>query len=177
MKANQASFSVSKMVSVLGVSRSGFYAWRDRKPSRRSRQDAILTERVKTYHNASKKTYGAPRIHADLLDEGIRVSRKRVERLMKAAGLRGASKRKYVTTTVRDKRHRLSADLVDRNFYADEPNVLWGERMRHWFEHARTTLSTFQPGQALFIWRLCWMPSVVGLSTGQLDMSRRRISF
>ena len=125
MKANQASFSVNKMASMLGVSRSGFYAWRDRKPSRRSRQDAALTETIKAYHEASKATYGAPRIHADLLDDGIRVSRKRVERLMKAAGLRGASKRRYVNTTVRDKRQRPSADLVDRNFYADEPNVLW----------------------------------------------------
>ena len=71
----------------------------------------------------SKRTYGAPRLHADFLDDGIRVSRKRVERLMKAAGLRGASKRKYVNTTARDKRHRPSVDLVDRNFYADEPNT------------------------------------------------------
>lgn len=63
--------------------------------------------------------------NADLLEEGIQVGRKRVERLMKAAGLRGASKRKYVTTTIRDKRQRPAADLVDRNFYADAPNVLW----------------------------------------------------
>lgn len=125
MTANQALYPISMMARMLGVSRSGFYAWRDRKPSRRAKQDAALTETIKAHHEASKGTYGSPRIHADLLDDGIKVGRKRVERLMKAAGLRGASKRKYVTTTVRDKRHRPSTDLVDRNFYADEPNVLW----------------------------------------------------
>ncbi|MHA7900495.1 MAG: hypothetical protein ACX94B_11565 [Henriciella sp.] len=71
MKANQASFSVNKLASMRGVSRSGFYAWRDRKPSRRSRQDAALTEAIKAYHEASKATYGAPRFHADLLAESI----------------------------------------------------------------------------------------------------------
>lgn len=125
MTANQALYPIEMMARVLGVSRSGFYAWRDRKPSRRAQADAVLTEKIGAFHNRSKMTYGAPRIHADLLDEGIRVGRKRVERLMKAAGLRGASKRKYVTTTIRDKRHRPAADLVDRNFYADAPNVLW----------------------------------------------------
>lgn len=116
MTANQALYPISMMARMLGVSRSGFYAWRDRKPSRRAKQDVALTETIKAHHEASKGTYGSPRIHADLLDDGIKVGRKRVERLMKAAGLRGASKRKHVTTTVRDKRHRPSADLVDRNF-------------------------------------------------------------
>lgn len=125
MTANQALYPIEMMARVLGVSRSGFYAWRDRRPSRRAQADAVLTEKISAFHDRSKRTYGAPRIHADLLDDGIRVGRKRVERLMRAAGLRGASKRKYVTTTVRDKRQRPAADLVDRNFYADAPNVLW----------------------------------------------------
>lgn len=125
MTANQALYPIEMMARVLGVSRSGFYAWRDRKPSRRAKADAVLTEKIGAFHKRSKMTYGAPRIHADLLDDGIQVGRKRVERLMKAAGLRGASKRKHVTTTIRDKRQRPAADLVDRNFYADAPNVLW----------------------------------------------------
>jgi len=125
MTANQALYPIEMMARVLGVSRSGFYAWRDRKPSRRAEADAVLTEKIGAFHKRSKMTYGAPRIHADLLDDGIQIGRKRVERLMKAAGLRGASKRKHVTTTVRDKRQRPAADLVDRNFYADAPNVLW----------------------------------------------------
>lgn len=76
-------------------------------------------------HSASRQTYGAPRIHAELTDEGIGVGRKRVERLMKAAGLKGASRRRSIRTTIRDDRVRPTSDLVDRNFYAHEPNVLW----------------------------------------------------
>ena len=67
----------------------------------------------------------APRIHAELADEGVHVGRKRIERLMKAKGLRGVSRRKFVVTTERDPRARPACDLVDRNFYADAPNVLW----------------------------------------------------
>ena len=85
----------------------------------------MLSERIAAIHEASKETYGAPRIHAELADEGIFVGRKRVERLMLAKGLRGVSRRKFVVTTERDPRVRPAADLVDRNFYADAPNVLW----------------------------------------------------
>jgi transposase InsO family protein len=74
---------------MLGVSRGGFYASRYHKPSRRAKQDAALMEMICGYHKASNKTYGSPRIHADLLDDGVKVCRKRVEHLMKAAGLRG----------------------------------------------------------------------------------------
>ena len=76
-------------------------------------------------HKASKETRGAPRIHAGLADQGIFVGRKRIERLMQAKGLRGVSRRKFVVTTQHDSRVRPAADLVDRNFYAGAPNVLW----------------------------------------------------
>jgi len=125
MTANQAMFSISTMCKSLGVSRSGFYAWQERSPSARAIADAELTDRITATHRSSRETYGAPRIHAELGDEGIHVGRKRVERLMKAAGLKGVSRRKFVTTTMRDERVRPATDLVDRNFYADEPNVLW----------------------------------------------------
>jgi putative transposase len=125
MTANQAMFSISTMSRTLGVSRSGYYAWRDRLPSARSIADAAPTGRIKAIHAASRETYGAPRIHAELADEGIQVGRKRVERLMKAAGLAGVSRRKAARTTLRDERVRPACDLVDRNFYADEPDRLW----------------------------------------------------
>jgi putative transposase len=102
MTANQAQFSIQVMAEALGVSRSGFYAWRHRPASARALADAEVTARIATIHRASRETYGAPRIHAELADEGIHVGRKRVERLMKAAGLKGVSRRKFVTTTVRD---------------------------------------------------------------------------
>ena len=73
----------------------------------------------------SRQTYGAPGIHAELAEQGIRVGRKRVERLMKAAGLRGVSRRKSIRTTTPHKRVRPASDRVDRNFIADQPNRLW----------------------------------------------------
>ena len=125
MTANQAMFTISTMSRTLGVSRSGYYAWCDRSPSARSIADTELTARIKTIHQASRETYGAPRIHAELIDEGIHVGRKRVERLMKAAVIVGVSRRKTARTTFRDERVRPACDLVDRDFYADEPNRLW----------------------------------------------------
>jgi len=125
MTANQAEYPVQSMSRTLGVSRSGFYAHLGREPCARSVADAELTKRIEAIHSTSKETYGAPRIHAELSDEGVSIGRKRVERLMRAKGLKGVSRRKFVTTTVRDKRVRPANDLVDRNFYADAPNVLW----------------------------------------------------
>jgi putative transposase len=113
------------MCRVLEVSPSGYYAWLNRKPSTRSIQDRILTEMIKTYHKESYATYGAPRIHADLRDAGIRIGRKRVARLMREAGLRGVSRRRFVTTTKRDKSDRAASDLVERNFVATRPDELW----------------------------------------------------
>jgi putative transposase len=125
MTANQAEYPIQMMSRTLGVSRSGFYAYHSRPPGARQVADEALSKRIATIHKASKETYGAPRIHAELADEGIFVGRKRVERLMLAKGLRGVSRRKFVVTTERDPRVRPAADLVDRNFYADAPNVLW----------------------------------------------------
>ena len=113
------------MSRTLGVSRIGFYAYHSRPPCARQVTDHALTDRIAAIHKAPKETYGAPRIHAELAEDGIQVGRKRIERLMKAKGLRRVSRRKFVTTTERDPRARPASDLVDRNFYADAPNVLW----------------------------------------------------
>ena len=125
MTANQAMFPIKTMSRTLGVSRSGFYAWRERPSSAHFVADAKLTARIKTIHQASRETYGAPRIHAELADEGIQVGRKRVERLMKAAAIAGVSRRKGPRTTLRDERVRPALDLVDRDFTAEEPDQLW----------------------------------------------------
>jgi putative transposase len=113
------------MCRVLGVSLSGFYARLKRPPSARARTDAELSERIAEIHRRSHATYGAPRIHAELKAQGFRVSCKRVARLMREAGLHGASRRKWVTTTVRDRNARPAPDLVNRNFAAAAPNRLW----------------------------------------------------
>jgi putative transposase len=113
------------MCRVFGVSASGFYAWNSREPSARAIEDARLTARIRHYHARSRGAYGAPNILEDLRDEGIRVGKKRVARLMKADGLRGVCRRKFVITTTRDTDAQPSADLVQRQFAADAPNRLW----------------------------------------------------
>lgn len=124
MSENQAAFPIAAMCRTLGVSPSGFYAWARRKPSQRSQADAALIERIGAIHTASHGTYGAPRIHAELAAHGVHVGRKRVARLMRRALLAGVSRRRFVTTTVRDG-GRQAPDLVERNFDVDAPNVLW----------------------------------------------------
>ena len=125
MKENQARYPVRTMCRLLGVSSSGYYAWRDRKPSARARSDAALMELISEIHAESYGTYGAPRIHAALAHRGIYVGRKRVARLMKEARLEGVSRRKKIFTTTRDTDGQSMPDLVDRDFSADGPNQLW----------------------------------------------------
>jgi putative transposase len=118
-------FSIRAMCRVLEVSASGYYAWRRRMISVRSRENEKLQQRIRTIHDRSRQTYGAPRIHAELKDEGTRVGRKRVARLMKESGLAGVSRRKSTVTTRRNGSARPAPDLVDRQFSADKPNQLW----------------------------------------------------
>lgn len=113
------------MCRVLAVSASGYYVWRQRPLSARARADAELTSRITAIHRYSRATYGAPRIHEELLAVGIHVGRKRVARLMKGAGLYGASRRKWITTTVRERGAQPAPDLVERNFVVTAPNRLW----------------------------------------------------
>ncbi len=125
MKAHQAAHSITTMCRVLGVSASGYYAWIARRPSHRATQDGALLEKIRDFHEASRGTYGTPRIHRDLRAAGVRVGRKRVARLLKQAGLRGVSRRKWVQTTVRSEHGRPAPDLVQRQFAATAPNQLW----------------------------------------------------
>jgi putative transposase len=126
VKANQANFPVRLMCRLLGVSASGFYAWDERPLSKRALEDIALTAKIHAIHRASRECYGVPRIHAELADDyGIHVGKKRVERLMRAAGLRGVSRRRFVRTTVADMYADLPPDLVDRNFQIDQLDRLW----------------------------------------------------
>jgi putative transposase len=121
---HQASYPIATMCKLLGVSPSGYYAWVKRRPSRRAQTDAVLITQIRAAHDASRGTYGAPRVHAELAAQGIRIGRKRVARLMARVGLAGVSRRKFVTTTVRGD-SRQAPDLVERNFTAERPNLLW----------------------------------------------------
>lgn len=113
------------MCRVLEVSPSGYYAWRRLMISVRSREDEVLRRKIRAIHDRSRRTYGSPRIHAELKEEGTRVSRKRVARLMKESGVAGVSRRRSVRTTRRDPAARPAPDLVDRKFAASRPNQLW----------------------------------------------------
>jgi putative transposase len=118
-------FSIRAMCRVLEVSPSGYYAWRRRVVSVRKREDEQLQQRIRTIHLLSRQTYGAPRIHMELREEGTRIGRKRVARLMREAAVRGVCRRKSTVTTRRDRLARPAPDLVDRQFVAHKPNVLW----------------------------------------------------
>jgi putative transposase len=122
---NQAVHSVAMMCRVLGVSPSGFYAWLDRPKSDRAKANEALLEKITRFHEASRGTYGCPRIMKDLVDDKEAVGHNRVARLMREAGIRGISRRKECWTTIRDKDARPAPDLVDRNFVASGPNQLW----------------------------------------------------
>jgi putative transposase len=160
VNANQAAFPVRKMCQVLKVSPSGFYAWQKRPPSRRALEDAVLTERIRAIHARSDGIYGSPNIHAELREEGTRVGCKRIARLMRAAHIRGVSRRRgFVVTTQRDPRQRPAPDLVKRQFSASGPNQLWVADM------------TYVPTWAGFIFLAIvldvWSRRVVGWSIGE----------
>jgi putative transposase len=121
---HQANYPIVTMCKLLGVSSSGYYAWVKRRPSRRSETDAALITEIRAVHGASHGTYGSPRVHAELAAKGTYIGRKRVARLMTQAGLAGVSRRRFVTTTVKDG-GRQAPDLVERNFTAEAPDRLW----------------------------------------------------
>jgi len=125
VRANEADFPVARLCRLLGVSRSGYYAWRERAPSRRSQKDAELIKEIRGFHARSDRTYGAPRIQLDLAAKGEHVGQKRVARLMRAEGLVGVTRRKWMRTTIQDDSPRFAPDLVKREFSAEKPNELW----------------------------------------------------
>ena len=157
MSTNQACFPISVRARVLGVSKAGYYAGRHRPPSAHARADEALLARIKTVHISSRQTYGAPRVHAELQAAGERHGCKRIARLMRAAGLVGASRRRGgPITTRRDKRAQPAPDLVDRDFQAARPNQLWV-----------ADITTSRPRRASSIWRSSWMSGAAGSSAGR----------
>jgi putative transposase len=125
IEAEKANHAVVMLCRVLGVSRSGYYAWRERPASARTGSNLVLTDRIRTIHERSRGTYGAPRIHAELRYEGVCCSRKRVARLLRVAGLQGCHRRKGPRTTRRAPDIAPAADLVRRDFAAAAPDRLW----------------------------------------------------
>lgn len=125
VEREKVTHAIAMLCRVLGVSSSGFYAWRQRPPSARATKDVQLTEQIVTIHQESRETYGAPRIHAELKAEGVGCGRRRVARLMRTATIVGCHRRRRTTTTVREPAAPVAPDRVDRRFVAAKPNVLW----------------------------------------------------
>ena len=146
IEAEKANYPVIVLCQALGVSTSGYYDWRDRleRPARRTIFDEFLTEQIREIHTQSRGTYGSPRVHAELvLGEGIQVGKKRVERLMRQAGIEGIYRRKKHFTTRRDPKAALSDDLVNRQFTVDRPDALWvGDVTEHPTAEGKVYLAT-----------------------------------
>ena len=125
IKAQEVAFSVKAMCQVLGVSRSGYYSWKERPAAGADAKTASLSTEIVAAHRRSRGNYGSPRIHRELRAKGIRVSRKRIERLMRENGLQGAQKRRFRCTT--NSRHALpiAPNRLDRNFNPAEANRVW----------------------------------------------------
>ncbi len=125
IEAEKAYYPIRLLCRCLEVSRSGYYAWRTRRVSARAKQDARLKVEISASHSASRRTYGSPRILRDLREDGRRVSRKRVARLMRELGLEGRRKRRFRATT--DSRHRfpVAPNLLMRHFDVEAPNTAW----------------------------------------------------
>lgn len=125
MKRHTHQFAVEKMCRVFRVSRSGYYKWLKRKPSKHSEENDQLKKKIRSIFDKSYKRYGSPKITQELKKEGIHVSRPRVARLMKEMGLKSITRKKYVVTT--DSRHNFPAsdNLLARDFSAQRPAEVW----------------------------------------------------
>jgi putative transposase len=125
IEAEKANYSVSKLCACLGVSRAGYYEWRGRPPSKHARDDARLGVLVREAHDRSRKTYGGPRVHAQLAGQGERVSRKRVARLMREQELVARRRRRYKCTTMSDHDQPVAANILGGRFEAERANQRW----------------------------------------------------
>ena len=125
IKANTHCYKVTRLLSVLDVSPSGYYAWLDRPESARLKSNRALTAKILTFHKASREIYGSPRIHKDLKELGERVGENRVARLMRKNGIQSKMARKFVITTDSRNTSAPAPDRLKRNFQTAQPNQAW----------------------------------------------------
>ena len=125
ISAHRGTFKVGRMCTLLNVSRSGYYAWLKRPESPRSRENRALETKIRALHAASHGIYGSPKIHLDLIDDGVRCGKNRVARIMRKAGIRSRRTKKFKATT--NSRHNLpvAANLLDQDFTAETPDSAW----------------------------------------------------
>jgi len=125
IRAERATYPITILCRVLHVARSAYYTWARRGVSARATADEALAQQVAAVHARSRRTYGSPRIKAELRAGGVRCARKRVARLMRTAGLVGCHRRRRARTTVAEPTHTPAPNLVARDFRATAPDRLW----------------------------------------------------
>lgn len=125
IQREKANYPVAIMCDGLGVSRSGYYAFEKRPPSKRAIEDIHIGIEIAESFRKSRRAYGSPRVHRDLADLGRRVSRKRVARIMRAKALCARSRRRFKTTTVTDPKHPKQSNILARQFSQEAPNRVW----------------------------------------------------
>lgn len=125
MQEHKTKYSVERMSKMLHISRNGYYKFINKKPSKRTVENEIILRKIKKIHEESRHTYGSPRIHAELVDDGEHCSRKRVARLMKQAGIQAKMKKRFKKTTVTNPKAKPAPNLLCQNFTASRPNERW----------------------------------------------------
>lgn len=125
MQRYEGKFSTERMSKMLGVSRSGYYRYAKKKPSQRLLEEERLIMKIKAIYEASRQTYGSPRIHAELKDQGETCSRQRVAKLMKKAGIMAKMTKKFKVTTKANPKAKAAPNLLEQNFTAEHPNRRW----------------------------------------------------
>ena len=118
-------YSVGRLCILLGISRSGYYAWRKRKPSQRAQNNQALIDHIRRIHKLSRRTYGSPRVYAQLKKQGYSCNKKRVARLMRQDGLKGQRKYRKVITTNSKHNYPVAPNVLNREFQAERPNQKW----------------------------------------------------
>lgn len=125
MSEHGEEFSVTSMCRVLGVSRSGYYRWRQRPESRRAREDRQLLVRIRAVHQKSRGRYGSPRVHRELKRQGQECGKNRVARLMRQGGLRSRHRRRFKVTTRSAPGQAVAANHLDQQFSVSRLDTVW----------------------------------------------------
>lgn len=125
IQAEKAHYPVNLMCQVLQVSRSGFYDWRGRPPSQRAKEDQRLLVKIRAIHKASRETYGSPRIHDDLRDDGETCGKHRIARIMQENSIRAKTRKKFKATTNAEHHYPVASNLLNQEFNATAPNQRW----------------------------------------------------
>lgn len=125
MQSHENEFSIERMSRMLGVSRSSYYCFEKRIPCQRLLEEERLIMKIKSVHEASRQTYGSPRIHAELKEQGEACSKQRVAKLMKKSGLAAKMKKKFKVTTKSSSKAKAAPNLLEQDFTAKQPNQRW----------------------------------------------------